>query len=243
MKKEWRVIAFVSVLAALAIIASCKPSGPDNDDNDDPNPNPVDDSPSTIADPKSATLIFPENNKECTEGSVANEDDLTSRITFQWNPAEDADSYTITVINLTNSNDQELADVSTVQVFEWFVTSKAKGTNATATSAMWRFYNQGPGIENYAPFPAQAVSPARGATVSGTTVTLSWNGEDVDGDIVDYEVFIDTSDDPTESQGITTSESLENFSVTSGMIYNWKVVTRDSAGNTSTSEIFQFRVE
>ncbi|NNC35658.1 MAG: hypothetical protein HKO09_12340, partial [Croceitalea sp.] len=102
---------------------------------------------------------------------------------------------------------------------------------------------EGPGIENYAPFPAEAVSPSRGANIATTTtVELAWSGSDVDDDIVSYEVFFGTDAATTNSIGVTAEEALPNVEVTSGIIYYWLVITTDSAGNTSTSEVFEFRV-
>ena len=127
--------------------------------------------------------------------------------------------------------------------YSWFVTSRGNGTTTTTDSGMFRFYNEGEGIENYAPFPAEAVSPARGANIAATAmVDLEWNGSDVDDDITGYEVLFGTDAAALASAGTSTEASLSDVSVASGSTYLWQVITTDSAGNTSTSELFQFRV-
>ena len=228
---------YVLSLIFVFFIYACGDSEPVNDPDPDPGP-----------DPSAANLIFPDNNTECNEGTVINE--TQSSVTFRWSNAQNTDSYDVTVRNLntsatsvTSSNTTE-ADITIERgtPYEWFVTSKADGTNATANSATWRFYNQGPGIENYAPFPATAVSPARGAALSvGGNVTLEWEGSDVDNDITDYEVLFGTDPEPTNSAGTTASTTLD-VDTSSGQVYYWQVITNDSAGNSSESEIFEFQV-
>ncbi len=216
--------------------------GGDTEPVNEPDPDPV-------PDPSAASLIFPDNNSECNEGTIVN--DAESTVTFRWNASQNTDSYEVSLRNL-DTNTTTTVDSSTNEAsitiqrgtpYEWFVISRADGTNATANSPTWRFYNQGPGVVNYPPFPAEAVSPQRGSSIDsvGGSVSLEWNGSDVDNDIVEYEVLFDTASDPVTSLG-TTANSTIDASVSSGTVYYWRVISTDSAGNTSQSEIFQFRV-
>lgn len=237
------------VLMAILIVAACSGGG-----GDDPTPPPTggnDDDPVVIPDPSAATLIFPEDDSECNEGEALS--DTESNVTFQWNVSQNTDSYSVTLTNLntnqsfnTNSNTNEaFITLQRGTPYEWSVTSRANGTNATAQSPTWRFYNEGSGTENYAPFPAEAINPVRGATLaSGTTsVTLEWSATDVDDDIIEYEVFFGPNDtDTTPSLGITTSTSF-NVDVQNGQIYVWSIETIDDEGNSSVSEDFLFRVD
>lgn len=202
-----------------------------------------------VPDPKATTLVFPENNTECNEGEIVN--DLTSRVIFRWNASDDTDSYEVNLINL-NTNQAVIVNSATEQSqisirrgtpYEWFVISKATGTTVTASSATFKFYNQGPGVQNYAPFPAEVVAPARGADLTDTegVVTLMWTGSDVDEDITGYEILFGTNEIPSESIG-TTAENSFDTNVTAGNTYYWRVISEDSANNTSQSEIFEFKV-
>ncbi|MEJ1224116.1 hypothetical protein [Sediminicola sp. 1XM1-17] len=204
--------------------------------------------PEPVPSPLSATLIFPENNKECTEGTVENE--TQSTVNFQWNSSENTDSYEVNLKNLNTNNSQRVpASTNAVLItlnrgtpYEWSVTSKATGTNTTAQSEVWKFYNQGPGIENYAPFPADAVFPKRGANLASTNqVTLQWTGSDIDDDIASYSILLDTLEIPVAELGTTTENSIE-ATVSPGQTYFWQVITIDSQGNSSNSEIFSFRI-
>ncbi|NER11746.1 hypothetical protein SAMN06265375_1054 [Muriicola jejuensis] len=231
----------VPILGILMLaLVSCGGSG-----NGDPEPEP----PVLVTPPSAATLIFPDNNTECNEGVVVNA--TQSTVTFRWTEAQNADTYELNVRNLDNNNTAR-SNVSTNSTdltllrgvpYEWFVISRANGTNETATSATWRFYNQGAGVENYAPFPAEVVSPERGSTVAATgNVSLVWAGSDVDNDLVDFEVFFGTDTAALASQG-TTTESTFVATIDAGTIYYWRVLSRDSQSNTSLSEVFEFRVQ
>ena len=222
----------------LLLILSCGGS-------DDPAPGP---DPDPVPDPSAATLTFPDNNSECNEGVVQNA--TQSEVTFQWTASQNTDSYQLHIRNL-NTNMEQVLDAATNELavtllrgtpYEWFVVSEANGTSATASSATWKFYNEGPGVENYAPFPADVVAPARGSTVTAGDIDLEWTGSDVDDDIVDYEILFGTDAVPTASIG-TTANTTMTTAVVAGELYYWQVITSDSAGNTSTSDIFDFRAE
>jgi len=204
-----------------------------------------------VLDPNAATLVFPENNTECNEGVINSNDETKSTITFQWSASENTDSYEVKVKNLetgsvtTATSNTNQKDISIIRgtPYEWYVISLSNGTSTTATSETWAFYNQGLGIENYAPFPAIAINPKRGSTISNTTtITLQWATSDVDDDIVSYEVLFDSVETPKTSLG-STIESNIDVTIHAGTTYYWRVITTDSFDNTSKSELFEFRVE
>ena len=218
----------------------------------DSEPNPVDPIVPVVLDPTAAGLVFPEDNTECNEGVINANDETKSTVTFQWSASENTDSYEVKIKNLetgsittaTSTTNQKEVSINRGTPYEWYIISLANGTSSTANSETWSFYNQGQGIENYAPFPAVAISPQRGSTISSanTTITLEWSTSDVDDDIVSYEVFFDTAETPVTSLGDTTESSIE-VAITAGTTYYWKVITKDSFDNSSNSELFEFRVE
>lgn len=234
---------YIIGLFVLSIVLSCSKGDSKPAPGQDPDPEP-----DSILDPLAATLVFPANNTECNEGTV--QDDTQSSVTFQWVASQNTDTYEVNLRNL-DANTSTKTNASTNEAvitllrgvpYEWFVVSKATGTIITATSATWKFYNQGPGVENYAPFPADAVNPLRGTSVANTgTIVLEWMGSDVDDDIVDYEIRFGTDAVPATSLGTTTSTTIE-ATIVSGQVYYWRVITNDSQGNTSQSGIFDFRV-
>lgn len=199
--------------------------------------------------PQAASLIFPDNNTECNEGTVVSM--TNSVVTFRWTASQNTDSYEVNLRNLdANTTTKSTANTNEADInilrgtpYEWFVISKVQGTSETASSPAFKFYNAGPGVENYAPFPAEAVNPTRGATVQNSgNLALRWTGSDVDNDIVAYEVLFGTDTVPATSLG-TTAETTIEVTIASGEIYYWRVISRDSQDNTSQSEIFEFSVQ
>jgi len=125
-------------------------------------------------------------------------------------------------------------------VYKWYVIS-IKGSR-TEESETWQFYNAGPGVQSYAPFPAAILAPSMAQPIPTTnSVILQWTGSDVDADIVGYDVYFGTIETPSLllSELITNETTVD---VSSNTIYYWKVITKDSLGNTSDSGLYQFKV-
>lgn len=232
------VLKIVMAVMGLVTLTSCPGSKDDSGDN-----------PNEGGDLGSVSLVFPENNSECTEGESIN--DTESTITFMWEEGTNVDSYEVTIRNL-NTNNTNTVNASTNEKaislmkntpYEWYVVSKAAGSNQSPSSAKWQFYNAGTGVENYAPFPAAAVNPTRGQTISSSgTIMLAWLATDVDNDIASYEVLFGTVAEPTVSLGTTTESSI-SVAVNASQTYYWLVKTIDVGGNSSKSEVFDFRVQ
>lgn len=199
--------------------------------------------------PKKAVLISPINNSECLTGTPVSS--TQTSVTFEWNPSENTDNYFLYVKNLETGNTSQYnagaavtysVTLSKATPYSWYVSSRKEGRNP-ANSDTWKFYNAGDAIENYAPFPAEVISPAMSSIVSGSSVTLEWSADDVDGDIVDYKVYFGTASNPTTLLSTLAQTSIANVPVVTGSTYYWKVVTTDEAGNSSTSQTFQFKAQ
>ena len=54
--------------------------------------------------------------------------------------------------------------------------------------------------------------------------------------------YFGTDDANLESIGITQETTINDVAITADTIYFWQVITVDAADNSSTSELFQFRV-
>ncbi len=231
-----KILKYVLSIGIIVGLISCGGGG------DDPEPDPV-----PVLPPSSATLVFPVNNEECNTGGSLNS--TQSRINFQWNTSSNTNSYTLVVKNLLNNTEHSTNSTSNqVDIiiskgtpYKWWVISKSTVTIETAKSAEWKFYNSGDAIITYAPFPAELIGPVMGSLTSKSTVTLEWSGSDVDNDIKEYDVYFGISNPPITNFETTTNQKIENVAVSANTYY-WNVVTNDEEGNTSTSEVFQFRV-
>ena len=191
------------------------------------------------------TLIFPEDNSECTEGIIVS--DTQSELIFEWSDEIDNSPYTVHLTNVESSQTELIeSDDTDVAItldrgvaYSWFVTGKIN-----SSSENWNFYNEGPGLKSSIPYPAIAISPVSGASISqtSTSVNLIWKSEDSDDDIISYNLFFGESKDP-QLYGTDVKESRFNdIPVEAGKTYYWKVVTKDSIANESTSEVFTFSV-
>jgi hypothetical protein len=199
--------------------------------------------------PKAATLIFPAQNAVCVSGAVVSASQST--IQFQWNNGANAESYIIVTKNLltgdtlATSTGINSADVTVSRntPYSWYIVSKSNQSNSTAKSDTWKFYNSGAGITTYAPFPADNLTPASGQAVtvpSSGEISLSWKGSSVDNDIVDYDIYFGTAASPPLYKSHNTTQSISNIAVNPKTTFYWKIVTRDSNNNTSTSDVAEF---
>lgn len=200
-----------------------------------------------VIDPTAVALNFPEDNTECNEGTIISES--RSEVVFKWTGAVNNDLYMIYLKNLeTDVTKSYITTFEELPIsilrgvpYSWWVVSKVTGNPETAESTIWKFYNAGLPKESHPPFPAEVVGPIMGSAIESGTVNLKWNGSDVDNDIASYTVLLGNSEIPTTSIGNATTNSM-NVEVESGKIYYWKVISTDANGNSSDSEIFQFKV-
>ncbi|RKR14317.1 hypothetical protein CLV91_0392 [Maribacter vaceletii] len=232
--KNIRILRRIQVLLGFLIITSCggnKDSGEKEE---------------VILDPTKAVLVYPDNNEECTGGTAIS--DTESKLNFDWNKADNTSSYTLFVKNLdANSVEEFNASSDAVEVtlergvpYSWYVVSKSNKTTVSATSETWKFYLAGLGTQNYAPFPADLTNPENETEVTTLSIDLEWIGSDVDNDIKEYDVYLDTNANPTTKVGTTATANIEGYALKASKTYYWKVVTHDLNGNTSTSQVYSF---
>ncbi|TKD60458.1 hypothetical protein [Flavobacterium sp. ASW18X] len=210
---------------------------------------PTQEEPEVIVPPSPSNLIFPENNTECNTGEILN--DTQSRVNFQWTASENTDTYEINIINLNTNNVQKstsIANQTDVNLlrgvpYEWYVISKANSTNETAESSRFRFYNEGIGVQDYAPFPAVAIKPTRGQTVFTTSdIQLEWSSSDLEDDELTYEVYLGTNPENINLILTTTENTTESINLEENTTYYWRIKTIDQSNNTSISELFEFKI-
>lgn len=196
--------------------------------------------------PNGVLLVFPYEDALCNEGT--NLTPTESTVYFEWTPNSNAEIYTLTIENLDTGNSTVYESVDyifpvTIQrayAYRWFVNYEHLGE--TKESAVWNFYNAGPGVQTYAPFPAEIISPSMAQIFSATnSVTLQWSGSDVDNDIVSYDVHFGVNNPPSINSSDITLNQL-SVSVVPGTVYYWNIVTKDATGNISESGIHQFNV-
>jgi hypothetical protein len=228
-----KVIVFTTLMV---IVTGCGKSG-----NKTPEPAPA---------PGKAALLFPAKDEVCNQGTTVSA--TQNKVVFKWAGAANADSYTLTYVNLQTQASAVIASKQTQlevsldrgKPYSWYVTAlSSANTAATTPSDTWKFYNSGPGTTSYAPFPAEAVSPANGASVTigaDFSYDIAWKATDVDNDIVNFDFYFGTTTSPDLYAGNITDSFIRKLPLKKGLTYYWKIVTRDSKGNSSDSGLFRF---
>lgn len=197
--------------------------------------------------PSKVTLISPILNEACTTGTIVS--GSQSSVVFKWEKSENTSSYEIVIKNMITGDliSHKTSETSTSIIinqntpYSWHVISKS--LSSSVESDVWKFYNSGPGAISYAPFPAEIAKPSMGQIVPylNGTVKLEWIGSDVDQDIVDFDIYFGSTA-PTLMKSNHSESFLVDVPISSQTVYYWKIVSRDSKGNTSESETYRFKV-
>lgn len=182
-------------------------------------------------------LTFPNNNEVCTEGTSVSAE--TVSIPFSWNASDNATSYQVEVTQSDNNQKFEAsatntnADIALPKgtQFTWKVTAIVDD-KTKESDAVFSFYSQGATQDNHIPFPANITLTNNG----DGTIDISWQGSDLDNDIIGYDVRLGTSDNLTTIASNTTETTLPNRTILFNTDYTLEVVTKDSEGNSSISK-------
>lgn len=191
--------------------------------------------------PTVAVLKTPAQNSECLDGE---------NVEFSWNASQNTDSYTIVVKNLLTTAQISQTTTSTSvtikldvgQPYSWFITSSSSVSSLTASTTKWKFYLKGEPTSNYAPFPADLISPKSESNVNVGNVKFEWKGSDVDeNDTLKFDLYVDTENPPTTRVKSNLTSNSSNLNLETGTYY-WKVITKDDSGSNSDSGVSMFKV-
>jgi len=210
-----------------------------------------------------ATLVFPENNSVCTEAKdlTGNLGDTnrTYTISFRWTGIV-GDKYELSLENQANNqiisknisatNPNVVLDVDKIVPganYTWKVISSKDGTTVTAESAEQNFTAAGIGAVSFVPQAATPNNPKQNGSLpsSTTMVTLDWAAADDDNDITAYDVYFGEDNPPTALVETITDSAVtkKEVTVSSNTLYFWRIITKDAAGNESSSAVFKFAVQ
>ncbi|MBL6648572.1 MAG: hypothetical protein ISP57_06630, partial [Flavobacteriaceae bacterium] len=163
--------------------------------------------------------------------------------------SENTTSYTLTIKNLlTNQISTTTTTATSAEVtltkgypYSWQITS-SNSSNTTAKSDKWKFYLSGEALTNYAPFPAELLTPAPDTSVEKGSIELTWSVSDIDeDDSHKFDIYLDQSDASTR---VFSNHSTRSKTITLSAKgkYYWRIVTIDNHGSNSDSGISSFKV-
>ncbi len=200
--------------------------------------------------PGIAALLLPLNAAACTSGTVLSP--TQSTISFSWTASLHTTSYVLSVKNLlTGITSTQVSATNSLALnllrntpYSWYVISQSSTSTVNTPSLASEFYNAGPGIISYPPFPATITAPLFGQSITATNnlISLTWAGNSVSNNIASYDVYFGKASIPVLFKSGITAMTLPGVTVVSGTSYSWKVITHDLLGNTSDSGVYLFTV-
>lgn len=186
--------------------------------------------------PEKPGLTYPSNNSR---------DIPTGNITLKWESKESDLTYRIEFDGKTYTTKNKSYTVSANErgkTYSWKVVSVNEFGKET-TSETYSFTTQ----SNRAPNAPSVPSPHNYATNQPTTITLSWECGDPDGDAVTYDVYFGTSSNSMTKVSINQSGSTLNIgdlrTLSYETTYYWKVVAKDSEGATTEGPVWKFTTQ
>lgn len=202
-------------------------------------PTPINTAPTTPA------LTSPGDSQLCVEDPVV----------FQWNTSSDKEGDPITYLlqiasdsqfktnlqSLTSSATSYSITLDKAKAYYWRVKASDNKNNASAYSSVFKLYTEGIGIVNYLPFAPELVNPKMNAAVTTPTVNLQWSATDVDaGDILSYQLYIDTVNPPINKITPDLTSPSFNFSPSPLTSYYWYVIVKDNKGGQTIGQVWKF---
>ncbi|MDG3581088.1 hypothetical protein [Galbibacter pacificus] len=209
-----------------------------------------DDTPTVV--PADVQLISPTKDQVCEPGT--NSETENSRLIFEWEKAENAQSYDLVVDDIETGENfivyKEIYDTKKElelvhnRAYSWHVISKNINSDVHGTSPTWNFYFVGEPKKNYAPFPSKPLYPDYGSTVQleDGKVTLRWETTDPDKDKLTYTLFLDEIDGLQEPTDEFKNIEIPSYTVQlEGGTYYWRVKASDGT-NSSYSQVYTFTI-
>ncbi|WP_298494061.1 fibronectin type III domain-containing protein [uncultured Algibacter sp.] len=232
MKKTYLYLA-----VCLGFVVSCSSGGGD----DDPTP-------AENKAPSTPSQVYPLNNTLCIDNAVifewnASTDPEGNSISYKIEISENS-SFTALAFNETSTTNSRLISIQKGKAFYWRVKAVDSEQAESGYSSVSQFLTEGEGISNHLPFSPDLVSPTLNAEIDGTSTTLSWTASDVDNDALTYDVYLDTTSNPTTK--VSENQTETNFtasSLTAASNYYFKVVVKDENGGTTIGQIWSFKTK
>ena len=188
--------------------------------------------------PAEITLLTPEREsitgtRPLFSWSESSDDDLNDDVNYTFVYGDDVTSLVYVEVDdqLSHFTSDSLLD--NTEYFWQVIAEDYSG--ATYTTPLQSFFVN---AENDNPEGFALLSPDSGSVVQGFDQYLIWlPSTDLDGDTVEYEVFIDN-----QSIGVTNHNYMEVRDLMDDVTYEWYVIASDGIGGVATSATWFFTV-
>ena len=98
-------------------------------------------------------------------------------------------------------------------------------------------------VANVAPLIPADPAPADGSTDINVDTTLSWWCADPNGDVLTYDIYFGTENDPPLVQADHPDTQYDPGTLDFNFIYYWKIVAKDIHGNIQNGPVWSFTTE
>lgn len=217
-------------ILSLILLVSCS-SGGDEEDTQTP--------------PTIPGLVYPTNNLVCIDNTVefkwnASSDAQNDAITYQLDVATD-NAFTKNVVTSTTTMLSKSLSLEKGKFYYWRVKAIDSKNKAGEYTSVYTFFTENQGIVNHLPFIPEIKTPVLHSSISGSSTTLSWTAVDADNDNLLYDVYLGTSNPPTQKVASDLSTATyEVSSLSAGTKYYWYVVVKDGKGGTTIGQVWDF---
>lgn len=197
--------------------------------------------------PEAAILVAPEDNVSCLYVPV---NTSTANVVFSWQEALNTDSYILNVRNestgietsTTTENTSVRLTLSRGVIYQWRVISISDASDEETESNTRYFFLEAQQQPSHLPFPARLLNPQADEIIqlSNGNASFSWEGADLDNDIASYTLLLGLDENSLQEVVSNLTPSSFTTVLEAGTAYYWQVVTVDSEGSRSHSEIRYF---
>jgi len=126
------------------------------------------------------------------------------------------------------------------ETYYWKIVAK-DGKGGETSSGMYTFKTAA--VINNPPTKPILLSPSNNAVDVEPEITLRWSASDPDGDALNYDVYLDKTQNFTEPyQTNIKNTSLAVSGLELGVTYYWKIVAKDGKGGKTSSDTYSFTV-
>lgn len=228
--------SYIYLVLVFGIVMSCSSGGGPDEEVVKPAENTA---------PTVPIQLYPTNNTLCIDNNVV----------FTWEASTDAEgnniNYTIEVAennsfspilySESSFSESKLIVLTKGNSYYWRIKSVDNKNAESAYSSINQFITEGDGVSNHVPFAPSLLAPALDTEINGTSTVLRWSASDVDGDALKYDVYLDTTPEPTTKVAENQSETTFNATgLAVATTYYFKVVVKDNKGASSIGQIWNF---
>ena len=187
--------------------------------------------------PAKAIGVLPANGEPCSDYEEVSGSDTKVLILFKWNAAQFAQSYEVVVSD--GNNEIARKSVGTLETkieldrgktYSWQINSI--NGDGEATSNTNSFTTPGVPVGNYVPYAAEITI---GFDTVNLEMTVSWVGNDADGDELTYDITVWENGSIILEETDYAQDSFDPITIKNGEIYTVEVISKDSFGNSSIS--------